>query len=131
MDIEQKVAEDLAKGAEDLTAKRDEKCVPLAYQFLTELAKTKGKLGSQGKLSQMQVSWEEVARKMLEKYLDKNLTVEETDYVCKLVLQAVEFSQQLIFDTLKQNLTKLQKKVFDVPRLDEIPLKKLDELVKG
>ena len=110
---------------------RDEKCVPLAKEFLKVLVDCDGKMGSTGDIENIQSTWEKAAKEMLGKYLKTNLTIEETNYVFKCMIQALELTQNLICDSLLDSLKKLQQKVFDVPRLDEIPLKKVDEIIRG
>lgn len=116
--------------AGDLTKKRDEKCVPLARHLLKLLTKKAGKIGSSEDAHQMKLTWIPAAKEALQLYLEADLTLDEVNYIHKLVLQAIGDVENLVVDSLNDSLTRLQKKLFDGKILSELSLKKMDNLLK-
>lgn len=124
-----KEAKTEGKPQEDLTAKREAKCIPIAKQILALIAaETAGKIGSIEDNHTMKMSWVEVTKKMLELYLAADLTLNEVGYVHQLVMQAVQFAQNLAVESLNDTLTRLQKQLFDGKTLEELSLKEIDML---
>lgn len=95
----------------DLTAARDARCVPLAFEFLGRISQSKAKAGNIPP-EELQKSYNEVALEMLRRLLAENVLISEIGYIQKVMNQIVEQAYNVVNLSLNNSLKKAEVHAF-------------------
>lgn len=124
-----KVKNKMKKEEKDLTKERDDRCVPIAKEFLSLVGKYEKGIIGDGKNEEIAESYRPLAKQILEMYLEKNIRVHESGYIHRLVLQSFQTVQDIIINSLNESLKKAEKEMWG-KEASEITIKEIDEKIK-
>lgn len=118
----------------DLSHKRDEVCVPIAFEIVKLLAKMEYfPVGSHinEKETPVKSAYMPVVFGLMDILIKKNVKIVDITYIFSLVRQALEFVSDTIDETLNQNMNRVTELVYDLPMNDanEITVSQVNEIV--
>jgi len=113
----------------DLDKERDERCVPIAREALKIVAAYHGELGDVAP-TVLATSYNKLAESLLKYYLEKNVRMDEFNYINKLMLQAVSTVNDKVANSINMSLEIAQKKTFG-KAIGEVTMKELDAFLRG
>lgn len=112
----------------DLTKERDDRCIPVAKEVLKMIAAADGFAGNT-KQELIQQSYDQLAKDILQYYLDNNILVSEANFIGQLILQIINASMSIVSTSINTNLTNVQKMAFGKD-INEVTFKELDDILK-
>lgn len=125
-----KMLKDIVKEHErDLTKERDERCVPVAKEVLNMIAAVDGLAGNV-KPELLEKCYDQVAKDILQLYLDKNILVSEANFVQQLVLQIINESLGIVSISINNNLKNIEKMMFGGKDVRDVGMQELDAKLK-
>lgn len=120
----------MQKESDKLDKARDEKCIPLAKQYLRILIKHNPSLDGQLKEKELNSEYEPMVLELLDLYLQNNITIIEHGYVKKLVLEMVNNFDSLLSMSVNSSFDQANKKLWGVDK-EYITFSKIDEVLTG
>lgn len=123
-----------ASNTHDLSHKRDQVCVPIAFELVKMLAKMETMpVGSHvnEKETPMSSAYLPVVKEFLGLLIEKEVKVVDISYIFSLVRQALEFVSDTVDETMNQQMNRVTELVYGLPLNDanEINIKQLNEVV--
>lgn len=112
----------------DLTAARDARCIPLAFEFLAMLSQSKGKAGAADQQA-IYNSYKDVALAIMQRLLDEKVLITEIGYVQKVMMQIVEMAYGVVNSSLNDSLRRAETVAFG-KMIADIRFDELDHLLK-
>lgn len=119
-------------GMHDLSHARDNRCIPVAFEVIKEIAKMeKFYAGSHVNTEDANKAYLPAIYAVMKKMVDDRLLITDMSYVFSLVRQSVEAIESAIDETLNQNMNRVTELVYglDHNKHHEITLKQLESVV--
>jgi len=95
------------KSVENLTKARDERCIPIAKKVLNIITESNPLIGSK-KSKEVAESYTPIAEKILRLGLEENVVVDDLSYIFRLVLEAVDMTQQFVSESMGKSVDNAQ-----------------------
>ena len=124
-----KVKKGLKKDSEKLDKERDKKCIPLAKEYLQSILDGNLSLNGRLKEEELKNEYEPIVLKILDSYLEKEVTIIEAGYIVKLVREMIDNTNNLLVSSVNESLRIAEKKLFGMDKQD-MTFSKLDEILK-
>ena len=119
----------MTEEIKDLTKEREERCAPIAVKILGLIGNSNPVVGDIA-MQELTKNYKELAKKVIELFVEANISIEEINYIFQLVRQAPEALQSVITDTFTSHLETVQKKKIGCV-LGEIKMKDLQVMLEG
>lgn len=120
---------DQEQPVEDLTAKRDAKCEPLAAEVLQILAKHKPS-GAEKNQEALFESYNPIVKEINAYLRDNGANIGDVNYIWTIVQAMIDSAKGLSINTVQQAFDSAQKKLFSVDNMGELSLQELDNVLK-
>lgn len=116
------------KSQDKLDKARDAKCIPLAKEYLQAILD--GNVSLDGNLSEDKLvkEYEPIVVRLLERFLEADLSMDEVMYIKKLVLEMIDNVDMLLISSVNNTLKIAETRFWGCSK-DELTLKKLDQVI--
>jgi len=125
-----KLKKKMGKDSTYLDKMRDEKCIPLAKEYLRIILRHNPSLEGKLKEKELNSEYEPMMIDLLDLYLEQDITLIEHGYIKKLVLEMVENLDGLLSGSMTQSIQQAESKLWGCDK-EYISFKKVDEVLKS
>lgn len=127
-----KILKRLEKDQEDLSKKRDARCVPIARAVMAKvgLATQDSPLGAVTKKEEIMKYADAVAKDIIREMQAGGALIQDIDFIKQISLQTFGAAFEIITNSFNHHLTTLQKKTFG-KEIGELTLDELDDKLKA
>lgn len=113
----------------DLTKLAEERCFPVAKEILKMIANYSNLKIGRFEQKELNKEYKELIQSIKELILEKNLYLEDINYIMKLIAQPNEIVKNILNDNINELLSQVQDKFWGKP-INEVTLKDLDIQLK-
>jgi len=117
------------KDAQRIDKARDDKCIPLAKAYLQNILDADVSLDGNLKPEELRKEYEPIMLKMLDLYLEKDVTMIEAGYIRKLIDEMINNVENLLVESVNNSLRIAEKKLFGCDKQD-MSFNVLDDILK-
>jgi len=115
------------KKEDDITKKRDERCIPIVNEILKMIANYDGPLGHVTP-EEMQKGYDKLIIDIMGLYVEKEINIAEINYINSLIQQKMDHAKNWTTESINKNVNLVMDKIWGKPQ-PEITLKEvLDKL---
>ena len=110
------------------TKQRDEKCIPIAKEIIKLICENNGSIGDVKQKKAIK-EYEDLEVKILNLYLENDLTSLEIDYIQQLALQAIDMPMNLVKASVISSYDRATEKVWG-KAFEDVTFKDLDKILQ-